>query len=186
MLRFRTWGSVLVLSLLATMIGCNSYEKQRPPVDQLDPRDRGIQSKDVVDASQEMATQLMRLSEMNQPTRQTVVVTNVTNQTTNPYMNYDIFIQRLRGIIGQQAHDRIMLIGRKTNVEQLRGQELEGRPDEFGQGGGRAGVPRQRPTGVGAAGHDQRIGQARQPATITSISASRTCGRARAFRWCLK
>ena len=42
----------------------HEYGKQRPPVDQLDSRDRGLQSKDVVAASDQMAMDLLALPEL--------------------------------------------------------------------------------------------------------------------------
>jgi hypothetical protein len=55
--------TVLTLALLAplagAMIGCSDkpheYGKERPPVDEIDGRDTGLQSKDVVNASDKMA-----------------------------------------------------------------------------------------------------------------------------------
>ena len=51
----------IVLALVA--VGCApSYENQRPPVDQLDKRDRGLQSKDVVQASDSLAMKVRELA----------------------------------------------------------------------------------------------------------------------------
>lgn len=132
----RNWTMLVVVAVLASLVGCRTYQSERPPVDQLDKRDRGLQSKDVVDASERMAQELLGLAELNQPTRQTVVVTNVENKTSNPYWNYDIFLRRLKGVIARNGRDRIALIGNRENVQNLRNSELEGGADDFGQGGG--------------------------------------------------
>src|SRR2546423_12492190 len=56
---------LLSLGLVAGLIsGCtrdipNEYGNQRPPVDTIDERDRGLQSKDVVSASDLMARDLL-------------------------------------------------------------------------------------------------------------------------------
>ena len=54
-----------MISLMAGLLaGCYSdrpheYDEHRPPVDELDERDRGLQSKDVVSASDQMAMDLL-------------------------------------------------------------------------------------------------------------------------------
>src|SRR5690606_11623828 len=109
----------------------------------LDRRDRGLQSRDVLEASEQIVQEILRLPEMNQGIRQTIVVTRVTNDTTNPYFNYDIFLRRLRGNIARYGRDRIFLVENRARVAQVRNEEIETMhpEDEFGQGGGRTGVP---------------------------------------------
>jgi hypothetical protein len=140
MLNPRYLAVVAGLALATLIAGCTQgprgYAGQRPPTDQLDPRDRGLQSKDVIDATDTLAMRMMALPELNQPVRRTVVVTNVENQTTNPRFNYDIFIQRLRANIGEQGRDRVALIARRGQADRLRAQELDMPMDPYGQGGG--------------------------------------------------
>jgi hypothetical protein len=140
MIKFRVLTAMgLMLAMAVAGFGCRTYEQQAPPIDQRDRRDRGLQSKDVVDASDQLAQYLLQLPEFNQPVRRTVVVTNVDNRTGDRMMNYDMFIQRLRTNLGQYGRDRIMLIDNRQRVEHLRSAELEtGRADTFGQGDGRA------------------------------------------------
>ncbi len=59
--------TALAVAVASAGIGCSSdkphgYGQQRPPVDQLDSRDRGLQSKDVVNASDQMAMDLLQLA----------------------------------------------------------------------------------------------------------------------------
>lgn len=147
--------SVALLAIVGTSsIACKSrtYEDQRPPVDQLDARDRGLQSKDVVDASQTAAMDLLALPELNADSRAwTVVFTGVRNQTSTAPQNLDIFTQRLRTIVGQQGRGRVRLIQNREQYREMQSRELEQsaeREDEFGQGG-RSGRTR---TAPGAAG----------------------------------
>jgi hypothetical protein len=87
----------------------HEYGKDRPPVDQIDSRDKGLQSKEVVAATDKLAMDLLSLPELNQSAQQwTMVVTNVENHTSDPRFNYDIFIERLRGPTGaaRQGPDR--------------------------------------------------------------------------------
>lgn len=132
------------LGLFLTAAGCtddkpHEYGQMRPPITDLDVRDRGLQSKDVVDASDQVAMDLLSLPQFNGPTRKTVVVTAVENKTQNPYFNYDIFIARLKTNIAKQGPDRIMLIENKARFNNQRSAELDTpQADRFGQTGGTA------------------------------------------------
>jgi hypothetical protein len=132
-------------SLAFLAVGCGGdrprdYARQRPAVDELDHRDRGLQSRDIVDATDTLVMRLLALPEFNQPERRTVVVTRVDNRTNNPRFNYDIFLQRLRGNVGELGRDRIAIIAQRRTVEQLRREELDRPVDPFLQGGGGADV----------------------------------------------
>jgi hypothetical protein len=137
----------LALSPLLVLVaaGCSDRPKDvaemRPPIGDLDRRDRGLQSKDVVEASDQLAMYLLQLPDFNVGGRKTMVVTNIENRTTNPRFNYDIFIQRLRTNLGQQGRDRIFLVENKQRVQGLRTDEIEGTPDKFQQGDGRIPSP---------------------------------------------
>ena len=73
------------------------YGEQRPPVSEIDNRDRGLQSKDVVQASEQMAMSLLGDPALNGSKDQwTIVVGNMQNQTTSARHAMDIFIERLR------------------------------------------------------------------------------------------
>lgn len=127
--------------LLAATVGCyndrpHDYGQERPPVTDLDSRDSGLQSKDVVDSSDQVVRYLLSLPEFNGPTRQTVVVTGVENRTTNPYFNYDIFLQRLRSNIGMYGRDRIFMVENRDRLNALRNRELDRERDDFQQGDG--------------------------------------------------
>jgi Peptidoglycan-synthase activator LpoB len=124
-------------------VGCHddkphSYGQQRPPVDQLDDRDRGLQSKDVVNASDQMAQSLAALPEVNaSPTQLTVVTAPAENLSSNRSVNYDIFLTRLKVNLSKYARGRIALIENRQKLADLQNQELD-RPaggDTFGQGG---------------------------------------------------
>lgn len=134
------------LGLCLTAAGCHSdkphdYGQQRPAITDLDSRDRGLQSKDVVDAADQVVMELLQMQEFNGPTRRTVVVTGVENKSHLPYFNYDIFIAKLKTNIARQGHDRIMLIENKARIAQQRSSELETpNTDRFGQTGGTAGT----------------------------------------------
>src|SRR4051794_23420875 len=73
---------------VAGVAGCNDhdrpteYGKQRPPVDQLDSRDRGLQSADVLQASDQIVASLLASPELNNSSKQwTLVVSHVEDRT---------------------------------------------------------------------------------------------------------
>jgi hypothetical protein len=120
-------------------VGCApSYEDQRPPVDKLDPRDRGLQSKDVQQASDKLAMDLLSLDELNDSkTQWTIVVDRVEDRTNSRLFtgNFDIFLQRLKTNIQREGKGRIRIIDNRDRFYDVRDRELEGgRGDEFGQG----------------------------------------------------
>ena len=122
------------------LAGCApSYEDQRPPVDQLDPRDRGLQSKDVLQASDALAMDLLALPELNDSRRQwTVVFDRVEDQTRSRLFrgNFDIFLQRLKTNVARQGRGRVAVIANREGFYDVRSRELESeREDDFGQGG---------------------------------------------------
>jgi len=132
--------------LLLAAMGCShdrphEYGQQRPPVDQIDPRDRGIQSMDVIAASDKMASSLLSLPELNASKVQwTVVVDKVVDNTRDrTFMtDYQIFLERLRVNLSKQGHGRVQLIENRDQFYNLRNRELEnGGRDDFGQGSGR-------------------------------------------------
>jgi len=139
------YGAAAALLALPIAAGCASdkpsdYGSDRPPADQVDPRDRGLQGYDVMAASDQMANKLLSLPELNASrTQWTIVVDPVEDQTTdNIYRhNYDIFIERLRTRLFELGKGRVRLIENKARFHDLQNKELEtGERDDFGQGSG--------------------------------------------------
>lgn len=132
-----------LFSTAAISAGCHddkphSYGQARPPVDQLDDRDSGLQSKDVVNASDQMAQSLAALPEVNaSPTQLLVVTTPAENRSSNPSVNYDIFLSRLKVNLSKYARGRIALIENKQKLADLQNMELDhpSGGDPFQQGG---------------------------------------------------
>ena len=132
---------ILAAALFAGAVsGCApSYNDQRPPVDQLDSRDVGLQSKDVLQASDRLAMDLLSLPELNESRSQwTVVVDRVEDRTRSQMFrgDYNIFLQRLQTNLARQGRGRVRLIENRDRFYDIRGRELESeREDDFGQGG---------------------------------------------------
>jgi len=146
---------LLGIGLLSFLVGgCtrdipNDYGDQRRPVDQIDPRDNGLQSKDVVSASDLMARDLLADEGLRRANAQWVmVVDRFEDHTLDRHfnVNYDIFIERLRTNIGQFGKGSVTLVENKVKLNQLRNKELDSsRGDEFGQGSGGGGPGRLQP-----------------------------------------
>jgi len=136
------------LGLAGLVAGCGpSYDEQRPPVDQIDKRDSGLQSKDVLQASDKLANDLLSLPQLNESREQwTIVVDKVEDHTRDNQFSgdYNIFLQRLQTNLARQGHGRVTLVENRERFYGLRDRELEqggggGGGDQFGQGGRGAG-----------------------------------------------
>ena len=134
--------ATLSAGLLLAIVGCYSdrpheYGEQRPPVDRIDERDRGLQSKDVVSASDQMAMDLMALPELQDSrSRWTIVVDRVENLTAERRQDLDIFLERLRVNLAKHGRGHVQLIENRDKLRDLQSRELEvGSSDRFGQTG---------------------------------------------------
>ncbi len=130
-----------VIALAA--VGCadrpHQYGQERQPVDQLTEGNTGLQSKDVVSATDQMASDLLALPELNASSKQwLVVITDVANHTTDPRFSYEVFSARLRSNLARMGHGRVALVENRDKYKDIQSKELEQGSDEFGQGGGKA------------------------------------------------
>ena len=139
--RWNKWGAV-TLVIGAAALGCSysdqphEYGQARQPVDELNPDDSGLQSKDVVMAADKMSRELLADPTLNASnTAWTIVVSDMEDKTTERYsrVNFDIFLQALKGDLAQKSVGRVQLIENKAEFHNLRNKELEG-GDQFGQG----------------------------------------------------
>jgi hypothetical protein len=147
------FAGLLGFVISACVVGCadhdrpSEYGRQRPPVDQLDSRDRGLQSADVVQASDKIVTQLLASPELRDSKKQwMLVVSGVEDHTHDRQfrsVDYGIFLDRLRSNISEQGRGLITLIENRDRFYDIRNRELEGggrgERDEFGQGEGTSG-----------------------------------------------
>lgn len=141
------WKTGLAAGVLMVggIVGCqpdrpHDYGQMRQPVDELNGADRGLQSKDVVDAADKVSRDLLADPTLNRSRDAwTVVVSNMEDKTTDQMarVNFDIFLQALKGDLAQKSNGRIQLIENKQEFHELRNKELENRPDDFGQGAAR-------------------------------------------------
>lgn len=144
----KIFHTLAAMSVSMFALGCHDdkphdYGQMRPDIDRLDDRDQGLQSKEVVESSDQMAQSLLRLPELNDSSRRwTVVVTGVENLTYSQRASLDVFISRLKVNLARYGRDRIQLIQNKARFNDIKSRELEGERDDFGQGSGAPTTPR--------------------------------------------
>ena len=125
---------------LGVSVGCyhdrpHDYGQRRPPVDEVTRDERGLGSKDVVSASDQMAQDLLADPVLNSSQHQwTMVVDHIDNKTTSQSFDMDIFLRRLRVNLGKYGKGRVQLIENRDKLRDLQSRELEAsdpRADEF-------------------------------------------------------
>jgi hypothetical protein len=136
--------AVLALAAASALVGCSSthkpeaYNRERPDVTEIHSRDRGLQSAEVVEASEKLASELLSLPEVAQSSRRlTVVFTNMEDLTRRRQFNYDIFLERLKTEISYKGRDKIAIVTNRDKFYNTRNAELDparGERDDFGQG----------------------------------------------------
>jgi hypothetical protein len=130
------------LVALAILSGCSAPPEQaRQPVDSLNPNDSGLQSKDVVGAADKISRDLLADPGLNASgTAWTLVVSNMEDKTTDQVarINFDIFLQALKGDLATKSGGKIQLIENKQQFHELRNKELEGSAADQSQTGAQA------------------------------------------------
>jgi hypothetical protein len=128
------YKTLAAMTLGVLIIGCadkpHEYGRERPPVGELDSRDRGLQSKDVVQASDQMAQDLLADPGLNgSHTQWLMVVDHVDNETTDRGFNMDIFLERLRVNLARYGKGRVQLVENRAKLRELQSRELDGERD---------------------------------------------------------
>ena len=112
-----------LLASLALAVGCSHdapdrYGEERPPIAEIDLRDRGLQSKDVAQASDEMAMKLLADPDLNSSNEKwLMVVDRVENQTVNARHSLDIFLQRLQTNLARHGKGRVQLVQNRLDFD---------------------------------------------------------------------
>jgi hypothetical protein len=130
---FRKSFAALSLTAITALAGCTSdhkpddYHHQRPDVTDVNSRDRGLQSSEVVEASEKLTAELLALPDVNQsPRRLTVVFTNLEDLTHTRQFNFDIFLERLKTEMSYKGRDRIAFVTNRDKYYNTRSHELDG------------------------------------------------------------
>jgi hypothetical protein len=120
------------LAAVAALAGCASdhtpegYHRMRPEVTEISTRDRGLQSSEVVEASEKLAAEILSLPEVNQSSRRlTVVFTGLEDLTRRRQIDYNIFLERLKTEISYKGRDRIAIVTNRDTFYRTRSAELD-------------------------------------------------------------
>jgi hypothetical protein len=139
--------NIAALTLAAGLaLGCSHKTdrmgRTRPAPDELADGGRGLQGKDVISASDQMAQSLLTDPALNaSPEQWTIVVDHVDNMSVTQKQNLDIFLLRLKSKISQLGKGRVALFENRAKLRELQARELERGGDRFGQGGVPAAPP---------------------------------------------
>ena len=131
---------LIAASIGVAILGCDDkphqYGQERPPLEQVDSEGHGLQSKDLLQATDQMAMELLALPALNQSqTKWTIVATPMENQTVSDRQNLDIFVDRLKTQLYKQGGDRIAIIENRDRFHDIQNRELEPGADAMNQGG---------------------------------------------------
>ena len=131
-------GLGLTLGVLA---GCDKKpEEMRGNISDLTPGDTGLASKDLVQMTDQMAPDLLKIPDIAaSPTRTVIVVTGIANRTSEPTRDLTIYVARLRSLLNQHARDRLAFVENRRTTENL--QATEGGGGDAFEEGSRAGAP---------------------------------------------
>ena len=137
----RMWMTTVALLTAPLVAGCSDKPhrmgRERPPIDELYGEDRGLQSKDVVNASDQMAQSLLSDPRLNASDRQWVmVVDRVQMDAVDARSDLDIFLRRLKVNLDKYGKGRVTFVENRDQLRQLQSRELDSERDDFGQGSG--------------------------------------------------
>lgn len=116
---------ILTLALVGG-VGCGGYADERPPVDQLDSRDEGLQSKEIVNATDAMAQSLKRDDDLARRTEKLIIVVDKMDDDTTTEFPKDLFLRRLKTSIGREFKGQVQLVENRDRLKGMQSRELEG------------------------------------------------------------
>jgi hypothetical protein len=133
--------TITLLALTGAGLGCSdkphSYGKERPPIDEIDGRDEGLQSKDVVNASDQMAQSLLADPRLNgSKTQWVMVVDKVDMNAVDARGDLEVFLRRLKVNLDKLGKGRVTFVENRAKLQELQSRELDApQNDPFGQSG---------------------------------------------------
>ncbi|MHB1767257.1 MAG: hypothetical protein ACYCUV_05320 [Phycisphaerae bacterium] len=135
-------GAAVAACLLLTGCAQPGYNAYRPGVSSFQPGDQGLQSRDLVDMTNRLAADLLKIPEIAQnPNKVIIVMTGIANKTSQPWQNDQIYLARMRALLNQYARDRIAFVIQPQQLQQLQQQELGGAGGDAFEQSSRGQVP---------------------------------------------
>ena len=120
-------GTGVALAACLLLSGCSQpgYSAYRPGISSFQPADQGLQSRDLVDMTNRLAADLLKIPAIAQnPNKVIIVMTGIDNKTSQPWQNDQIYLARMRALLNQYASDRIAFVIQPQRLQQLQQQEL--------------------------------------------------------------
>jgi hypothetical protein len=134
-------GGILMATASAVMVlglgGCAShgYGYYRPGVAQFVSGDTGLQSRDLVDMTDKLAADLLKIPQIaNNPNKVVIQVTSIRNQTSTPWQNDQIYLARMRTLLAKYAGNEIAFTLPPQQLAQIQQETLGGSTGGFEQG----------------------------------------------------
>ena len=127
--RASRWLVLAGMAVFPTLLtGCShGYNYYRPGVSSFQPGDTGLQSRDLVDMTNRLSADLLKIPEIaNNPNKVIVVMGTIHNQTSTPWQNDQIYLARMRSLLNQYARDRMAFVLPLANVGALQQKYLGG------------------------------------------------------------
>ncbi len=139
-------ATLAVAMLSVAVAGCESTptkEELRPGTSDLVVGDQGMQSKDLVQMTDKMAPDLLKIPEIVQnPNKIVIVMKPITNHLEDqPGRDLTIYVARLRALLNEHARDRLAFVEEKKTTEALQAAEGAGNTDVFEEGSRGPGQP---------------------------------------------
>ncbi len=135
----KTWikrsAGLLLMGGLLVLAGCHhGYSYYRPGTTAFVPGDTGLQSRDLVDMTNRLAADLLKIPEIaNNPNKVIIVMASLQNKTSTPWQSDQIYLARMRALLNQYARDRIAFVLPPQEVQHLQQKYQGSTGDMFGQ-----------------------------------------------------
>lgn len=126
-------GACLSLALLGGCKSQPSYDEMRPDPSSIVKGDTGLQSKDLIEMTDKMAPDILKIPEIAaNPTKVVIVVTGIDNRTASAAgEDMRIYTARLRSLLNQHARDRLAFVEQRKTTQALQAQEGQVANDPF-------------------------------------------------------
>ncbi len=129
---------------MGVLVGCEpSYDQMRPDPSSIVQGDTGLQSKDLIEMTDKMAPDMLKIPEIAaNPNKVVIVVTGIDNRTSSAAgEDMRIYTARMRSLLNQHARDRLAFIEQRKTTAALQAAEGPVNNDVFEDASRRAPAP---------------------------------------------